>query len=77
MARKRGERQQKQDWRIAIGDDELVARRALRDELAAYSYIEIVAEAEDGVSAAGLIEELTPDLISLDLQTPAQLPRTK
>ena len=57
-------------FRTLIVDDEPIAQRVLRDELAAYSEIEIVAEAEDGVSAVGLIQELTPDLIFLDLQMP-------
>jgi DNA-binding NarL/FixJ family response regulator len=35
-------------FRTLIVDDEPIARRVLRDELAAYSDIEIVAEAEDG-----------------------------
>jgi two-component system LytT family response regulator len=41
-----------------------------RDALAQCSDIEIVAEAEDGVSALGLIQRLTPDLVFLDLQMP-------
>jgi len=57
-------------FRTLIVDDEPIARRMLRDELAAYNEIEIVTEAEDGVSAAGLIEKLTPDLSFLDLQMP-------
>ena len=60
-------------FRTLIVDDEPIARRVLRDELAAYSEIEIVAEAEDGLSAAGLIQELTPDLIFLDLQMPRMM----
>ncbi len=59
--------------RTLIVDDEPIGRRVLRDELAACSEIEIVAEAEDGVSAAGLIQELTPDLIFLDLQIPRMM----
>jgi two-component system, LytTR family, response regulator len=57
-------------FRTLIVDDEPIARRVLRDELAAYSDIEIVAEAEDGVHAVGLIQKLTPDLVFLDLQMP-------
>jgi len=60
-------------FRTLIVDDEPIARRVLRDELATYSDIEIVAEAEDGVSAAGLIQKLTPDLIFLDLQMPRMM----
>ena len=60
-------------FRTFIVDDEPIARRVLRDELATYSDIEIVAEAEDGVSAAALIQKLTPDLIFLDLQTPRMM----
>ncbi len=59
--------------RKLIVDDEPIARRVLRDELAACSEIEIMAEAEDGASAAGLIQELTPDLIFLDLQMPRMM----
>jgi YesN/AraC family two-component response regulator len=57
-------------FRTLIVDDEPIARRVLRDELAVCSDIEIVAEAEDGVSAVRLIHQLTPDLIFLDLQMP-------
>ena len=57
-------------FRTLIVDDEPIARRVLRDELATYSDIEIVAEAEDGVHAVGLIQKLTPDLVFLDLQMP-------
>jgi len=59
-------------FRTLIVDDEPIARRVLRDELATYSNIEIVAEALDGVSA-GLIQKLTPDLIFLDLQMPRMM----
>ena len=57
-------------FRTLIVDDEPIARRVLRDELAAYSDIEIVAEADDGVSAVGLVHQLAPDLVFLDLQMP-------
>ena len=57
--------------RTLIADDEPVARKILRDELAAAPDIEVVAEAEDGEQALRQIAETRPDLVLLDLQMPA------
>ena len=56
--------------RTLIADDEPVARKILRDELAAAPDIEIVGEAEDGEQALRQIGETRPDLVLLDLQMP-------
>jgi two-component system LytT family response regulator len=53
-----------------IVDDEPIARRVLREELAALSGIDIVGEAENGKQALEKIETLRPDLVLLDLQMP-------
>jgi two-component system LytT family response regulator len=56
--------------RTLIVDDEPVARRVLRDELAAYGDVEIAGEAENGAQALVEIARLQPDLVLLDLQMP-------
>src|ERR1039457_1615690 len=56
--------------RTLIVDDEPVARQVLRDELAAFSGVEIVGEAANGNDALRDIARLEPDLVFLDLQMP-------
>ena len=51
-------------------DDEQPARERLRQLLTGVDDIEIVGEAEDGVQAIERINELTPDLVLLDIQMP-------
>jgi two-component system LytT family response regulator len=53
-----------------IVDDEPVARQVLRDELAAFSGVEIVGESGNGKDALKDIARLQPDLVFLDLQMP-------
>jgi len=56
--------------RIVIADDEPLARRGIRQLLAAYDDVEIVAEARDGAEAVRIIESSAPDLVFLDVQMP-------
>jgi two-component system LytT family response regulator len=56
--------------RVAIVDDESVARARLRRLLGAEPDIEIVAECGDGASAIDAILERTPDAVFLDVQMP-------
>jgi len=56
--------------RTLIIDDEPIARRVLREELATFPDVLIVGEAEDGRRALEQIKDLQPDLIFLDLQMP-------
>ncbi len=51
-------------------DDEAPARKLLREYLAAYPQIDIVAEATNGIEAIRLIGHHSPDLIFLDVQMP-------
>jgi len=56
--------------RSIIVDDEESARARLRRLLAAHSAIEIIGEARDGLEAVRKIEELSPDLVFLDIELP-------
>src|SRR5947207_9680439 len=56
--------------RVAIVDDEALARAVLREYLAASSDIEIVAECQNGFEAVKVVSELHPDLLFLDVQMP-------
>ncbi|KKO62615.1 Transcriptional regulatory protein YehT [Janthinobacterium sp. KBS0711] len=56
--------------RVAIVDDELLARSVLREYLARHDDIEIVAECANGFDAVKAIAELGPELVFLDIQMP-------
>jgi two-component system LytT family response regulator len=56
--------------RVAIVDDEEPARGLLREYLAAYPEIEVVAECANGFEAVRAATELDPDLLLLDIQMP-------
>lgn len=56
--------------RIAIVDDEELARRLLREYLSAYEDVEIVAECANGFEAVKAVADLKPDLLLLDIQMP-------
>jgi two-component system LytT family response regulator len=51
-------------------DDEELARRGLRRDLALLPGIEVVAECPDGFEAVRAASELKPDLVLLDIQMP-------
>jgi two-component system LytT family response regulator len=59
-------------YRAILVDDERLARRALRNLLAAYDNIEVVGEAESVGSAENLIAESDPNLVFLDVQMPGE-----
>jgi two-component system LytT family response regulator len=56
--------------RTLIVDDEAPARERLKRLLANVEGVEIIGEAEDGLSALELIEREKPDLVLLDIQMP-------
>ena len=53
-----------------IVDDEALARRGLRYRLAGIDDIKLVGEARNGREALELIDDLSPDLVFLDIQMP-------
>lgn len=56
--------------RVLIVDDETLARSILAEHLNKLPGIEIVGQAANGFEAVKLAEELSPDLIFLDIQMP-------
>jgi DNA-binding LytR/AlgR family response regulator len=56
--------------RAVIADDEASARSRLRRQLSSCLDLQIVGEAEDGLSAVEQIVSLKPDLVFLDIQMP-------
>ena len=56
--------------RIAVVDDEPLARAVVREYAAADPTIEIVAECANGFEAVKAVSELKPDLVLLDVQMP-------
>lgn len=56
--------------RVAIVDDEPLARDGLRLALRRVPDVTVVAECEDGVSAVDAIQSIRPDLVFLDVQMP-------
>ena len=56
--------------RVAIVDDEALARSVLREYLTASGDVDIVAECQNGFEAVKVVSELHPDLLFLDVQMP-------
>jgi two-component system, LytTR family, response regulator len=56
--------------RVALVDDEELARRLLREYLAAHPDVDIVAECANGFEAVQAVAEQCPDLLLLDVQMP-------
>lgn len=56
--------------RVLVVDDEMLARGLLIEQLRELPEIEIVGEAANGFEAVKLADELSPDLMFLDIQMP-------
>ena len=56
--------------RVAIGDDEELARAVVREYLAAMADVDVVAECANGFEAVKAVSDLRPDLLLLDVQMP-------
>lgn len=60
----------KEKIRVLIADDELLARRVIRDYLSTEADCEIVGECSDGRDALDKLQTLEPDILFLDVQMP-------
>ena len=58
--------------RVLLADDHAVVRKGIREFLEEEGDITVVAEATDGHEALALAQELTPDVVVLDIQMPGQ-----
>ncbi|HID88637.1 MAG TPA: chemotaxis-specific protein-glutamate methyltransferase CheB [Anaerolineae bacterium] len=56
--------------RVLVVDDSAYVRKVLRQILSRNPFIEVVGTAHDGEEALELVEELRPDVVTLDLQMP-------
>jgi two-component system LytT family response regulator len=56
--------------RVAIIDDELLARNLIAEYLTAFNDIELIIECTDGFEGLKAIQTLKPDLVFLDIQMP-------
>jgi two-component system LytT family response regulator len=56
--------------RVAIVDDEPLARERIRSLVAAHADLEVAAECGDGVAAVAALDQLRPDAVFLDVQMP-------
>lgn len=55
---------------IVIVDDEPIARRGIRQQLAGFPEVNIIGECRHGAEAVEAIQNLQPDLVFLDIQMP-------
>ena len=56
--------------RVAVVDDEALARAVLREYLTPIEDVDIIAECANGFEAVKVVSELHPDLLFLDVQMP-------
>lgn len=58
--------------RVLIVEDQPVVREGVAAILACQSDIEVVGQAKDGIEAVEMVEQVTPDVVLLDLVMPRQ-----
>ncbi|MBI5303710.1 MAG: response regulator transcription factor [Chloroflexi bacterium] len=56
--------------RVLMADDHAILREGLRALLSYYNDIEVVGEAEDGAQAIARVNELSPDVVLMDIAMP-------
>ena len=56
--------------RILLADDHKIMRQGLRSLLESEADMEVIAEAEDGLALLGLVQEMLPDIVIMDVAMP-------
>src|SRR4029077_7214846 len=56
--------------RVLIVDDSAYARKVVRQMLSRSPFVEVIGAARDGEEALNLVEQLRPDVVTLDLNMP-------
>jgi DNA-binding NarL/FixJ family response regulator len=56
--------------RVLLADDQVLVRAGFKSLLDAQDDIEVVGEADDGREALRMVEELTPDVVLMDIRMP-------
>ncbi|MGE0643298.1 MAG: response regulator [Nitrospira sp.] len=56
--------------RLLLVDDHNMVRKALRDHITQWPEIELVGEAADGKEAVRLADQLSPDVVVMDIRMP-------
>src|SRR5687767_11791999 len=56
--------------RVLVVDDSAYVRKVLREMLSRSPFLEVVGAARDGAEALDLVEQLRPDVVTLDLNMP-------
>ncbi|MEZ6105067.1 MAG: response regulator [Pirellulaceae bacterium] len=56
--------------RMVVVDDSTLFRKVVRDVVASHPAVDVVGVAADGLQAIEKIEQLEPDLVTLDMQMP-------
>lgn len=56
--------------RVLLVDDHAMVRQGLRNHLSRYADIELVGEAADGQEAVALADQLSPDVVVMDINMP-------
>ncbi|HSB69956.1 MAG TPA: response regulator transcription factor [Candidatus Methylomirabilis sp.] len=57
-------------YRIVLADDHVLLRQGLRRIIEGVGDLEVVGEASDGLELLGLLKQLTPQLVVLDISMP-------
>jgi len=57
-------------WRVLVVDDSAFMRKAISEMVASDSSFEVIGTARDGLDALAKIEQLHPDLMTLDVEMP-------
>lgn len=58
------------EWTVLIADDEPLARRGVRQLLAAYPQFAVAGECRNGAAVLASLDALKPDVVFLDVQMP-------